>query len=146
MRAVVTRDKRLTCEEIEDPVPIQGQTLVRTLCCGICGSDLHALHFMDNMVEGMRRAGGGDGIDPAKDMVFGHEFGAEVLDHGPGTDGRFKPGTRVVSVPMTFGPAGIELVSQQLCELSLPPPSAPQEQSTFWEEVLKSMARKSGRS
>ncbi|MCI3180783.1 alcohol dehydrogenase [Caulobacter sp. CCUG 60055] len=110
MRAVVTRDKRLTCEEIEDPLPIQGQTLVRTLCCGICGSDLHALHFMDNMVEGMRRAGGGDGIDPAKDMVFGHEFCAEVLDHGPGTDGRFKPGTRVVSVPMTFGPAGIELV------------------------------------
>lgn len=111
MRAVVRRGDKLVCDEIADLEPGQGQTLVKTLCCGICGSDLHALHHLDHMVELSGRAGGGmTGLDAAKDVVFGHEFCAEVLDHGPGTPGRFKPGTRVVSVPVVFGPAGMDAV------------------------------------
>jgi threonine dehydrogenase-like Zn-dependent dehydrogenase len=34
-------------------------------------------------------------------VVFGHEFCCEVVDHGPGTDKRFKVGTLVCSIPMT---------------------------------------------
>jgi threonine dehydrogenase-like Zn-dependent dehydrogenase len=109
MRAVVRRSGKLICDEIADLEPGPGQTLVRTLACGICGSDLHALHHLDHMVEMTRRAGGGDRLDPAGDIVFGHEFCAEVLDHGPG-GGRFKPGARVVSVPVNFGAAGFEAV------------------------------------
>jgi threonine dehydrogenase-like Zn-dependent dehydrogenase len=90
-----------------EPTPGPGQTLVKTLACGICGSDLHALHYLDHMVDLTRRAGGGDRLDPKKDLVFGHEFCAEILDHGPG-GGRFKTGTRVVSIPVAFGPAGFE--------------------------------------
>ena len=43
-------------------------------------------------------------------MVFGHEFCCEVLDYGPSTQKRFKPGTRVCSVPALLsaeGPKGI---------------------------------------
>lgn len=112
MRAVVAQGGRLTCEEIPELEPKAGEVLVRTLVCGICGSDLHALHHLDHMVELTRRAGGGvgGGLDPARGVVFGHEFSAEVLDHGPGTEKRFKAGTRVVSVPVIAGPGGMAAI------------------------------------
>ena len=100
MRAVIRRNKQLVCDEIADLKPEAGQVLVRTLACGICGSDLHALHHMEHMIDLTRRAGGmGAGFDPTADTVFGHEFCAEILEHGPGTTGALKAGTRVVSVP-----------------------------------------------
>ncbi|MGE0046765.1 MAG: zinc-binding dehydrogenase [Hyphomonadaceae bacterium] len=111
MRAVVRRAGALVCDEIETPKPGPGQTLVKTLCCGICGSDLHALHYLDHMVALTRRAGGGvgGGLDPARDVVFGHEFCAEIVEHGEG-GGRFKPGARVVSMPIMFGPTGFDAI------------------------------------
>lgn len=109
MRAVVRRSGQLVCDEISQPTPGPGQTLVKTLLCGICGSDLHALHYLDHMVALAKKAGGSDRMNPAADMVFGHEFVAEVIEHGP-AGGRFKAGTRVVSVPMTFGPQGFEAI------------------------------------
>ena len=109
MRAVIRRDKQLVCDEIAELEPVEGQVLVRTLACGICGSDLHALHHMEHMIELGRRAGGGDnGFDPTADTVFGHEFCAEVLDFGPGAQRRLKPGARVVSIPITLTPGGME--------------------------------------
>lgn len=111
MKAVIRRDKRLVCDEIEDLRPAEGQVLVKTLACGICGSDLHALHHMEHMIDLSRRAGGLDtGFDPAADTVFGHEFCAEILDHGPGSAKTLKAGTRVVSVPMTMHGGGVELL------------------------------------
>jgi threonine dehydrogenase-like Zn-dependent dehydrogenase len=110
MRAVVRRDKRLVCDEVADPTPGEGQVLVRTLACGICGSDLHALHAFEHMLELGARAGGAMSVDPAQDIVFGHEFCAELLDHGPSTERRLKAGTRVVSMPVAPGPAGFETV------------------------------------
>ena len=110
MRAVVARSGKLACEEVAEPVPGAGQVLVKTLCCGICGSDLHALHHFDRMVDNARRAGGGaltNDYDPKAGMVMGHEFSAEVLDYGPGTPTRLKPGTRVVSMPVLMGSAGM---------------------------------------
>ena len=38
MRAVVRRGTRLVFDEIAELTPGPGQTLVKTLCCGICGS------------------------------------------------------------------------------------------------------------
>jgi threonine dehydrogenase-like Zn-dependent dehydrogenase len=109
MRAVIRRNKQLVCDEIAELEPEAGQVLVRTLACGICGSDLHALHHMEHMIELGRRAGGGDnGFDPAADTVFGHEFCAEILDHGPGSEKTLKAGTRVVSIPVTMTPGGME--------------------------------------
>src|SRR5687768_9107832 len=109
MKAVIRRDKRLVCDEIADLKPGEGQVLVKTLACGICGSDLHALHHMEHMIDLSRRAGAPDsGFDPTADTVFGHEFCAEILDHGPGSPKTLKAGTRVVSVPVTMHGMGME--------------------------------------
>ncbi|MBK8629105.1 MAG: zinc-binding dehydrogenase [Sphingomonadales bacterium] len=110
MKAVVRRGTELVTTDLGEPTPGEGQVLVKTLVCGICGSDLHALHYLDHMVEMTRKAGGSESINPKADLVFGHEFSAEVLDYGPGTDKRLKPGTRVVSVPTAIGPQGAELI------------------------------------
>ena len=93
MRAVVRRGSRLVFDDIAKVEPGPGQVLVRTLCCGICGSDLQALHNLDQIADLSKRAGLGV-RDPARDVVFGHEFCAEVLDYGPSGERRFAPGTR----------------------------------------------------
>lgn len=109
MKAVIRRDRRLVCDEIADLQPAEGQVLVKTLACGICGSDLHALHHMEHMIDLSRRAGSPDnGFDPSADTVFGHEFCAEILDHGPGSSKALKAGARVVSMPITLHDGGIE--------------------------------------
>lgn len=112
MRAVIRRNKQLVCDEIEDLTPGNGQVLVRTLACGICGSDLHSLHSMEHMIDISRRGQPPEsfagGFDPTADTVFGHEFCAEILEHGPGTTGLLKTGTRVVSVPVTLTSTGVE--------------------------------------
>ena len=41
-------------------------------------------------------------MDPTRDVVFGHEFCCEIVEHGPGTEKRLKPGTLVCSMPMTI--------------------------------------------
>jgi threonine dehydrogenase-like Zn-dependent dehydrogenase len=102
MRAAVMRDKTMVVDSVPDPVPGPGEVLVRTLACGICGSDLHALVHADAMVEAARASGMPFGLDPARDVVMGHEFCAEVLDYGPDTPATLKAGTRVVSVPLVF--------------------------------------------
>ena len=97
MRAAIMRDGILRVDEIGAPAPGPGEVLVKTLACGICGSDLHALKHIEKVVES---APGGMTMDPARDVVMGHEFCAEVLDHGPGTEGTLPVGTRVCSVPV----------------------------------------------
>jgi len=100
MRAVVMRNKELVVDDVPAPTPRTGEVLVRTLACGICGTDLHALKFAEILVGGARCTGGLFAINPGRDVVMGHEFCAEVVDYGPDTRKRFKPGTRVCSVPV----------------------------------------------
>jgi threonine dehydrogenase-like Zn-dependent dehydrogenase len=99
MKAVVLRNDRLNVAEIADLRPGPGQTLVRTLACGICGSDLHFAQHGRRMAELSREAGAPGTLDLDRDVVMGHEFVAEVLDHGPGSEGP-KPGSIVTSVPV----------------------------------------------
>lgn len=102
MRAAVFRQGAIVVDTIADPTPVAGQVLVKTLCCGICGTDLHAAKHTRQFVDLAKRSGGRWGMDPDRDVVFGHEFCCEIVDHGPGTDKRLKPGTLVCSMPMTL--------------------------------------------
>ena len=90
------------------PTPGPGQVLCKTLVCGICGSDLHALDHYDHMIDITEQMGVPSGFKRGHDTVFGHEFCCEVIDYGPGADRRFKPGTRVVSMPLLVTPSGME--------------------------------------
>jgi threonine dehydrogenase-like Zn-dependent dehydrogenase len=110
MRAAVMRNKKLVVGDIATPAPGPGEALVKTLACGICGSDLHALKHAEKLVEGARRSGGPFIMDLKRDIVMGHEFCAEVVDYGPQTQRRFKPGARVCAMPVLIRASGVETV------------------------------------
>jgi threonine dehydrogenase-like Zn-dependent dehydrogenase len=110
MKAAVVRDKRLVVADVPVPEPGPGEVLVKTLACGICGSDLHALKHADRFAEAYRRADGTRIFDFSRDMVMGHEFCAEVVEHGPQTEGRLKAGTRVCSMPVLLRPGGRQTI------------------------------------
>jgi threonine dehydrogenase-like Zn-dependent dehydrogenase len=98
MRAAVASAGKLTVVDVPLPTPGPGQALVRSLACGLCGSDLHFLE--------LQQAAG----DRMPDFVLGHEFCVEVVDYGPGTAAPFPRGTLACSVPYATGAAGPELL------------------------------------
>ena len=102
MRAAVMRNSQLVVDTIPDPVPAEGEVLVKTLACGICGSDLHALKHAHKMVEMAKETGAPFVLDVTRDVVMGHEFCAAVVDYGPRSSGAVRPGDRVVSMPLLF--------------------------------------------
>ena len=110
MQAVVRRGASLLLEDVPDPVPVPGTVLVKTLACGICGSDLHALAHLDRMVEAAERSGSPFAVDPSRDLVMGHEFSAEILDYAPGSSRPLAVGTRVCAMPVTLGASGLATV------------------------------------
>ena len=110
MKAAIARAGNIVVDELPEPEPASDQVLVKSLACGICGSDLHALHHGDALVALSRRAGAGFDYDPGSDVVFGHEFCAEVLDYGPQSDRPFAVGTRVVSIPRVPTESGAQIV------------------------------------
>ena len=89
MRALVWHGKEdIRCETVPDPKIEQPRdAIVKVTSCAICGSDLH---LYDHFMLGMKK---GD--------VMGHEFMGEVMEVGPGVNGRLKVGERVV-VPFTI--------------------------------------------
>jgi 2-desacetyl-2-hydroxyethyl bacteriochlorophyllide A dehydrogenase len=108
MRAAVMRGGRILADTLPDPVPGAGQVLVKTLACGICGSDLHALQHADRMAAFARRAASPVfNMDPEKDVVMGHEFCAEIVEFGPETVQTLKRGDRVCSMPIVFHSGGM---------------------------------------
>lgn len=111
MRAAVRRNNQLVVDEVAAPSPGAGEVLVRTLACGICGSDLHMHHHCEEALTTMKRVMPASAFfDPAQDVIFGHEFCAEVLDHGPQTKRRIPAGKRVCAVPMVVTREGIGTV------------------------------------
>lgn len=117
MKAAILRGGEMVVDDVPDPVPGDGQVLVQTKACGICGSDLHAAKHADHMVEMTKEAvestgGGGTsllGFDAGRDLVMGHEFAAEVLELGAGAAG-VSPGQTVVSLPVVADQRGIHAV------------------------------------
>jgi threonine dehydrogenase-like Zn-dependent dehydrogenase len=73
--------------ERDDPVPQEGQVLLKVGRCGICGSDLHMTEH-----ESMS--------NPAKGFVMGHEIAGEVIAVGKSVSG-IKTGDLVAALPIT---------------------------------------------
>lgn len=110
MRAAIMRDKKLVVDDIPAPQPGAGEVLVKTLACGICGSDLHTLKHAEKLVEVSEKSGGVFNMDLKRDIVMGHEFCVEVVDHGPNTQKSLKPGTRACSMPVLVRSTGVATV------------------------------------
>ena len=91
MRAAIFRNGEIVVDTLPEPKPGAGAVLVKTLACGICGSDLHARKHAHRMVELSRHLPGRQPMDLSRDVVFGHEFCCEILDYGPGTQRKLKP-------------------------------------------------------
>ena len=109
MRAAVTRGGQLVVGEVADVTPGSGHVVARSLAAGICGSDLHALADFTHFA-GLLDSVGVPALDPAHDCVFGHEFCAEIVDHGPDTSRTLPVGTRICSVPVIVGGGGVEQI------------------------------------
>ncbi len=110
MRAAIFRNGEIVVDTLPEPKPTAGQVLVKTLACGICGSDLHARKHAHHMVELARHLPGRKPMDLTRDVVFGHEFCCEILDYGPATSRKLNIGARVCSLPALLtsdGPQGI---------------------------------------
>jgi threonine dehydrogenase-like Zn-dependent dehydrogenase len=104
--AVLNNGEILVRDDTPEPEPGPGQVLVQVKACGICGSDLHfAKHgaqmlALGKRMEGVPQLGGGDELDLSRDVYMGHEFAAELLDTGPGTEVPMKPGSLVTAFPI----------------------------------------------
>lgn len=97
MRTVFAKGGQIRFEDRTVPDLLEGQVLVKSRACGICGSDLHLFRMGDAVLAGSEGPG---------ELYLGHEFAGEVEALGPGTKGTFKKGARVCSVPFVSTESG----------------------------------------
>lgn len=86
--AIVDKPGSVRVGEVADPVPGDGEVLVRVRACGICGTDLHIA--------------AGEFPPTPYPIVPGHEFSGEVAALGPGVGGGIAEGDRVAADPSLF--------------------------------------------
>ncbi|MFA7556193.1 MAG: zinc-binding dehydrogenase [Hydrogenophaga sp.] len=109
MQAVVMRQGQLEQAEVLVPRPGPREVLVKTLACGICGSDLHCVKHGRQLLASAREVAGIDLFDFDAPVVLGHEICAEVVEHGPDCRRTVGSGTRVVSAPFLLRPQVVTL-------------------------------------
>jgi threonine dehydrogenase-like Zn-dependent dehydrogenase len=113
MKAAYLQNNRIHVGELPDPVPLQGQALVRTHRCGLCASDAHFLHLGNKVVEMSRKYGGPySNLDLDRVIVPGHEYVGEIVDYGPGSRRPLKTGTKVTSQPVMRRAGGHSVIGQ----------------------------------
>ncbi|MCZ4098674.1 zinc-binding dehydrogenase [Streptomyces sp. So13.3] len=100
MKATVIIQGRLELVDLPAPRPRAGQLLLDVRRCGICGSDLHARLHGDELADTLDVCGYPRYMRSEQRVVMGHEIYGEVVEYGPWTSGRIKPGTPVVAVPL----------------------------------------------
>ena len=113
MKATVLKDGSLGFDkQLEAPQPEEGEVLVRSLACGICGSDLHFVQHFEGFTETLVSGDGGAGItrDVEASVVLGHEFAAEIVEFGPGCRGTLPVGARVTAVPIASRSDAVETI------------------------------------
>lgn len=100
MRAVVCQNADLDVVERPEPEPARGQVRIEVLRCGICGSDLHARHGIDDWADMAARAGYDRFGRSGEPIVMGHEFCGAIAEYGPGCKSASPAGTPVVALPL----------------------------------------------
>jgi threonine dehydrogenase-like Zn-dependent dehydrogenase len=131
MRAVVCRRAELEVVDRPEPEPGPGQVRLDVLRCGICGSDLHARHGLDQWADLARRAGYDRFGRSDQPVVFGHEFCGELAEYGPGCQRDVPTGTPVVALPLVRAAGGVDTVG-----LSAHAPGAYAEQVIAQESLM----------
>jgi threonine dehydrogenase-like Zn-dependent dehydrogenase len=114
VKAVTCRHGELSVQELPDPRPGKGQVLIEVARCGICGSDLHARHGIDEWAEMAAKVGYARFGRSGQPIVFGHEFSGAVAEYGPGTRRRIPAGAPVVALPLLRTADGIDAVGLSL--------------------------------
>jgi len=110
LKAAYMLDGKIHVGELPDPIPGKGHVLVKTHSCGVCASDLHVLHHADRLIEWSNEYNGPFKMDLKRPVVLGHEYVAEIVDYGPGSERKLKTGTRVTSAPVIFQSGAIDCV------------------------------------
>lgn len=93
----------LAIETIPDPVPGEGEVVIRVERCGVCGTDLHSTS--------------GHGFTLEAGSQLGHEYAGEVVALGKGVE-RLKLGDRIAALPVVgcghceYCRTGIDLLCQ----------------------------------
>jgi len=131
MKVVTCTTAELAVAERPEPAPGHGQVRIRTLRCGICGSDLHARHGCDDLADMTARLGYDRFARSSEPVVFGHEFCGEVADYGPGCRRGVPAGTPVVALPLLRTGGGIDGVG-----LSVHAPGAYAEELLVQESLM----------
>jgi threonine dehydrogenase-like Zn-dependent dehydrogenase len=108
MRAVACQHGEFDLVERPEPEPGPGQVRIEVARCGICGSDLHARHGIDQWADlavevGYDRFGRSD-----QALVFGHEFSGRIAEYGPECRADLASGTAVVALPILRGEGGVD--------------------------------------
>ncbi len=131
MRAVVCQNAELDVADRPEPVPGRGQVRLEVVRCGICGSDLHARHGLDDWADMAARAGYDRFGRSEQPVVFGHEFCGSVAEYGPKARGDVQTGTPVVALPLLRADSGVDAVG-----LSVHAPGAYAEQLLVEESMM----------
>ncbi len=131
MRAVACQHGEFDLVERPEPDPGPGQVRIEVSRCGICGSDLHARHGIDQWAElatklGYDRFGRSD-----QAVVFGHEFSGRVAEYGPKCREELGAGAPVVALPLLRGERGVDTTG-----LSQHAPGAYAEQLLVQESMM----------
>jgi threonine dehydrogenase-like Zn-dependent dehydrogenase len=110
VKAVGCKQGSLELIDLPTPVPSRGQVLIDVLCCGICGSDLHARHHCDDMAQIAHETGYDDFMRSDQSVVMGHEFCGRLVEYGPGSSRPLPEGTAVVALPLLRAGQGIHAI------------------------------------
>jgi threonine dehydrogenase-like Zn-dependent dehydrogenase len=100
VKAVTCKQAELALVESPDPTPGKGQVLIEVARCGICGSDLHARHHCDELADVEAELGYDDGMRSHQEVILGHEFSGEIVEHGLGCRKSSATGTPIVALPL----------------------------------------------
>ena len=103
MRAALMERGQIRVEDVPEPTPAEGEVVVKSVACGICGSDLHAARHTDEFVATSIEAGGAFKLTTFDPVILGHEFCAEVME----SRGDLRAGDLVCSVPALARPTTV---------------------------------------